>query len=491
MTKQPNIILMVVDQMRFDAMGANGNPIISTPNLDMMAENGHNFQNAYAAVPSCIPARAALMTGLSQENHGRVGYEDGVYWDYEQTLGSTFKEAGYQTQVIGKMHVYPERNRIGFDHVELHDGYLHANRNQNKKHLTQYTGSDDYLRWLKEKKGVAADIIDDGLDCNSWVARPFMEEEALHPTNWVVTKGIEFLERRDPTAPFFLNLSFVRPHSPLNPPPFYYDMYKDLLAEFPEITIGEWASEIGTNERASVMAFKGQLKKHELDRMRAAYYGLVTHIDHQIGRFLMALGEHELANNTVIVFLSDHGDQLGDHHYFRKALPYQSSIHVPFLIYDPGNCLNGSIRQIEEIVELRDVLPTLVDVATGQTLENVDGVSLRETLTNPDFCTREFLHGEHSFGWESNQYILTKEWKYIWFPIQGKEQLFDLKNDPDERHDCLTEVPERAQQLRQILIGKLIHREEGFVKDGQLVKLNHTKVSLDFLKARIQGGNNA
>lgn len=91
----------------------------------------------------------------------------------KQTLGSTFKEAGYQTQVIGKMHVFPERNRLGFDHVELHDGYLHANRNQNKKHLTQYTGSDDYLRWLKEKKGMAADIIDDGLDCNSWVARPY------------------------------------------------------------------------------------------------------------------------------------------------------------------------------------------------------------------------------------------------------------------------------------------------------------------------------
>lgn len=482
MTKKPNIILMVVDQMRYDALGANGNPIISTPNLDMMAEQGHNFQQAYAAVPSCIPSRAALMTGLSQKNHGRVGYEDGVPWNYQKTLGSVLKEAGYQTQVIGKMHVYPERHRLGFDHVELHDGYLHANRSQQKAHLTQYTGSDDYLRWLREKKGATADIMDDGLDCNSWVARPFMDQEELHPTNWVVTKSIEFLERRDPTAPFFLNMSFVRPHSPLNPPPFYYEMYRDVINEFPAIEIGEWAEKVGLEERASVTAFKGQYKKHELDRMRAAYYGLVTHIDHQIGRFLMSLGEHGLTNHTIVLFVSDHGDQLGEHHYFRKALPYQGSIHLPFLVYDPGNCLGGEIRKIEEIVELRDILPTIMAFATGEEVDEVDGLSLKACLTDPEFQTRAYLHGEHSFGYDSNQYIVTKEWKYIWFPIRGEEQLFNLKKDPNECIDLHGMETEKCQVLRQILIEELQEREEGFVKEGKLVQLKQTKVTLDFVK---------
>lgn len=480
--KKPNIILMVVDQMRYDALGANGNPIISTPNLDMMAERGHNFSQAYAAVPSCIPSRAALMTGLSQENHGRVGYEDGVPWNYKQTLGTELTQAGYQTQVIGKMHVYPERNRIGFDHVELHDGYLHANRSQKRPHLTQYVGSDDYLRWLREKKGATTDIIDDGLDCNSWVARPFMEVEELHPTNWVVTKSIEFLERRDPTMPFFLNMSFVRPHSPLNPPPFYYDMYRELISEFPPIEIGEWAKEIGRNEPASIDAFKGQYKQHELDRMRIAYYGLVTQIDHQIGRFLMSLGEHGLTNNTIILFVSDHGDQLGEHHYFRKALPYQGSVHVPFLIYDPGNYLGGHVRKIDEIVELRDILPTLVDFATGEESGQFDGVSLKECLKNQEAQTRAYLHGEHSFGHDSNQYIVTKEWKYIWFPVRGEEQLFHLATDPNECFDVHKKEVECCQAFREILIKELEGREEGFVKNGKLVQLKQTKSTLDFLR---------
>ena len=128
--KKPNIVLMVVDQMRFAALGANGNPVISTPNLDMMAQQGYNFKQAYTAVPTCIPSRAALLTGLSQTNHGRVGYQDGVPCQYETTLRKEFTKRGYQTQVVGKMHVYPERNRLGFDAVELHDGYLHASRNQ-------------------------------------------------------------------------------------------------------------------------------------------------------------------------------------------------------------------------------------------------------------------------------------------------------------------------------------------------------------------------
>lgn len=330
--KKPNIVLMVVDQMRFAALGANGNPVISTPNLDMMAQQGYNFKQAYTAVPTCIPSRAALLTGLSQTNHGRVGYQDGVPCQYETTLRKEFTKRGYQTQVVGKMHVYPERNRLGFDAVELHDGYLHASRNQRGIYQSQFVASDDYLRWLKEQKGYTADLIDDGLDCNSWVARPWMYEEYLHLTNWVTTKSIEFLERRDPTAPFFLKMSYVRPHSPLNPPPYYFKMYEDLSAEFDEIAIGTWAKDLRQAASDSTIALKGRLKKRELDRMRAAYYGLITQIDHQIGRFLMALTEHRLDYEPIVVFLSDHGDQLGDHHLFRKAYPLlaQSGLRVRY-----------------------------------------------------------------------------------------------------------------------------------------------------------------
>lgn len=113
-TKQPNIILIVVDQMRADALSLNSkDKLVSTPTLDMMASVGYNFENAYSPVPSCVPARAALLTGLDQDKSGRVGYQDEVPWNFTNTLPKVFKEMGYQTECIGKMHVFPSRQRLG------------------------------------------------------------------------------------------------------------------------------------------------------------------------------------------------------------------------------------------------------------------------------------------------------------------------------------------------------------------------------------------
>ena len=125
MTAKPNIVLFCVDQWRGDCLSIDGHPVVHTPTLDQLALNGCRFSHAYTAVPSCIAARASLFTGLTPRTHGRVGYQDGVPWDYPVTLAGEFTRQGYQTEAIGKMHVYPERSLIGFQHVILHDGYLH------------------------------------------------------------------------------------------------------------------------------------------------------------------------------------------------------------------------------------------------------------------------------------------------------------------------------------------------------------------------------
>ncbi|MCL2881171.1 MAG: sulfatase-like hydrolase/transferase, partial [Treponema sp.] len=127
---KPNIVLIIVDQMRSDCVSVAGNPVIETPHLDTMAVKGAMFANAYSAVPSCIPARASIMTGMSQRSHGRVGYRDGVAWKYENYLAEQFANAGYHTQCVGKMHVHPARSLCGFHNVVLHDGYLHYNRSK-------------------------------------------------------------------------------------------------------------------------------------------------------------------------------------------------------------------------------------------------------------------------------------------------------------------------------------------------------------------------
>lgn len=469
---KPNIVLMMVDQMRGDCLGVNGNEFIETPNLDMMATEGYNFENAYTAVPSCIASRATILTGMSQKSHGRVGYEDGVSWNYENTIASEFSKAGYHTQCIGKMHVYPERNLCGFHNIMLHDGYLHFARNKEGKASTQIEQCDDYLKWFREKKGHNVDLIDIGLDCNSWVSRPWGYEENLHPTNWVVNESIDFLRRRDPSKPFFLKMSFVRPHSPLDPPKFYFDMYKD--EDLPAPLMGDWANkEDEENRGKDINCVKGIINKKALKRAKAAYYGSITHIDHQIGRFLIALSEYGELNNTIFLFVSDHGDMMGDHNWFRKGIPYEGSSRVPFFIYDPGNLLKGKKGKVfDEVLELRDIMPTLLDFAHISIPNSVEGLSLKDLIEERDFTWREYIHGEHSFGEDSNHYIVTKRDKFLWFSQRGEEQYFDLEKNPKELTNRINseEYKERIDYLRKILIKELEGREEGYTDGNRLLK---------------------
>ncbi|MDU7887317.1 MAG: arylsulfatase, partial [Clostridium perfringens] len=372
----------------------------------------------------------------------------------------------------GKMHVYPERNLCGFHNIMLHDGYLHFARNKEGKASTQIEQCDDYLKWFREKKGHNVDLIDIGLDCNSWVSRPWGYEENLHPTNWVVNESIDFLRRRDPSKPFFLKMSFVRPHSPLDPPKFYFDMYKD--EDLPAPLMGDWANkEDEENRGKDINCIKGIINKKALKRAKAAYYGLITHIDHQIGRFLIALSEYGELNNTIFLFVSDHGDMMGDHNWFRKGIPYEGSARVPFFIYDPGNLLKGKKGKVfDEVLELRDIMPTLLDFAHISIPDSVEGLSLKDLIEERDYTWREYIHGEHSFGEDSNHYIVTKKDKFLWFSQRGEEQYFDLEKDPKELTNLINseEYKERIDYLRKILIKELEGREEGYTDGNRLLK---------------------
>ena len=236
----PHILLIAVDQMRADALSLLGHPVVRTPYLDKLGQRGTVFTNAYSATPTCVPARVGLFTGQSQERHGRYGYREGVPFHaaHGPTVATVLGEHGYQTQAIGKMHVFPERSRVGFDNVVLHDGFLHFGRRHGNRNLE---GNDDYLAWLHRQPGHAqSDHVDHGAGCNSQVARPWDKSEALHPTTWAVTEAIDFLRRRDTTAPFFLYLSFHRPHAPYDPPQWLLDQY--LAAEHPEQVMGDWVA---------------------------------------------------------------------------------------------------------------------------------------------------------------------------------------------------------------------------------------------------------
>lgn len=456
--KQSNILLIMTDQMRGDCLGIAGHPDVKTPYLDQLASKGALFPHAYTAVPSCIASRCALLTGLRPEHHGRVGYCDRVTWDYPVTLPGELAKAGYYTKCVGKMHVHPLRNLMGFHHIELHDGYLGSYRRSDIPLYEHQAVADDYFRWLKNELGMNRDLTDTGINVNSWVARPWPYEEKYHPTNWVTDRSIDFLYTRDRSKPFFLMTSFVRPHPPFDAPQCFFDLYRDKKLTPP--LVGDWVNENRLRQYGRIVdSDTGPVDPELMRQAQIGYYACISHVDNQIGRILMALEEQNILQDTVILFCSDHGELLGDHHTYRKIQPYQGSIQIPMILY------NGGLRGCQDdLVELRDIFPTFLELAGANIPESLDGKSMLHSNN------REYLHGEHSGGDIGNQYIVTKTDKYCWFMESGREQYFDLATDPKEMHDGIHDptYQERITVLRNLLIQELDGREEGYT-DGSVL----------------------
>ena len=302
------------------------------------------------------------------------------------------------------------------------------------------------------------------MDCNSWVARPWIYEEKYHPTNWVASECLDFLRRRDRSKPFFLMASFVRPHPPIDAPRYYFDLYAG--RNLAEPYRGDWNDEARMlRDGHSYHAQSSPSDPEFIRQLRVGYYGAITHIDHQIGRLISALVEQKLMANTVILFVSDHGEMLGDHLLFQKAKPYQGSIQVPMFLSGP-ECYVGKHRSVcGDLVELRDVMPTLLELAGAEIPHTVDG----ESMLHP--IDREYIHGEHTLGMDSMHFIVTRHDKYVWYSQTGRELYFNLEADPHESHDAINdaEYAQRIAHLRHCLIQELDGREEGYSDGTQLI----------------------
>lgn len=470
--ERPNVILIIADQWRGDCLGAAGHPDVMTPYFDSLCTEGYRFENSYSATPTCIAARAAILTGMSQENHRRVGYADGVRWDYENTLAGEFSKAGYQCHCAGKMHVHPERKMMGYHSIDLHDGYLHYYRRSGVPYYENQRVADDYHYWLKQELGVDADPTETGIDCNSFVARPWIYPERTHPTRWVTDRAIDFLRKRDREKPFFLTLSYVRPHPPFDAPEAFFNLYRNRALTPPKM--GDWANLPARERNGRIFdSYTGPADPKLQREAQIGYYACITQIDYELCRFQEALFSHGLnRSNTVVMFISDHGEMLCDHALFRKSLPYRGSAFVPFVISASERYLEAAAggkippNVVRRLAELRDVMPTLLALCGLEIPDTVDG----ENLFSPDFH-REYLHGEHLFGGGSCHWIVTTRDKFIWFSDSGRRQYFDLLRDPDELHDAVADAAcqERIRELENVLVQELAWREEGFVENGRLV----------------------
>lgn len=479
MDNRPNILLVIADQFRGDCLGIEGHPVLSTPNLDQLGYEGAHFRRGYSEAPSCIAARRTLMSGQAPHVQGMVGFQSGVPWEMACTLPALLAQAGYQTEMIGKLHLYPQRKLYGFHHIQLAESTGGSN--------------NDYVDWLRDGGAVPLEAgTAHGVSGNGWVGRPsHLPEEKSH-TFWCVDQAQRFLAKRDPTAPFFLNVSFIHPHPPLTPPAFYYDRYMAL--DLPEPVVGDWVPPFaGPDKGQNIDASHLRLDYQAMRRCRAAYYGLINHIDDQLGRLLP-----RLKRNTFILFTSDHGEMLGDHRMFRKTFAYEPSARVPFLVWAPQSM--GLARNVVSYapVGLQDVMPTLLDVAGLPIPKDVTGQSvlplLRGEMAGSGAASiadraavasgtggihvrtgwRNVLHGEHAgtYRYEDGMHYLVDGYrKYVWYSQTGREHLFDLDADPQELHD-LARTPDAEARLipwRQQLIDVLRDRPEGFTDGDRLI----------------------
>lgn len=244
----------------------------------------------------------------------------------------------------------------------------------------------------------------------------------------------------------------------------------------PQPDIGDWvdADVPEAGRGAKTDGAQVRLSGELLRRCRAAYYGMINHVDDQIGRLCNILNRMGLFNDCLFIFTSDHGEMLGDHHMFRKTFAYETSARVPFIVKTPHwmECRNP--LRAEQVVGLQDVMPTMLDAAGIEVPDTLSGKSLLPILRGENTGWRDYLHGEHSGCYDTNdavQFVTDGQEKFIWYTQTGKEQFFDLRSDPNECRDLIKTdaAQQRVSTWRQHMIDTLRDRTEGFVANNELV----------------------
>lgn len=457
---RPHLLFLMADQHRGDTIGADGNRAIQTPNLDRLAQEGARFRCAYSSTPTCTPARACLLTGMSPWQHGMLGYHR-VADQYAVEKPRVLGDAGYYTAAIGKLHYTPQRHLHGYHWAALDE----SGRSESVDFRS------DYRAWFaSEAPGFNPDAT--GLGFNDYDAKPFALPERLHPTTWTGGVATRFIENYSRPEPFFLKVSFARPHSPYDPPARWMKRYEN--TQLPAARVGDWAGRWAPRSSGRSDLWHGDLGAEQVRRSRAGYYGAISFIDEQIGHILAALEKRGWLDNTLIIYTSDHGDMTGDHHLWRKSYAYEASARIPMLMRWPTGLLAAKRGQVfSQPVELRDILPTLADAAGRGVPEACDGRSMLDLVRRNGAGWRETIDLEHDVCYSPDNHwnaLTDGRMKYIYHARDGQEQLFNLTADPHELRD-LAGVPAGSDVLRQWRSRMVDHfsvRGERWLKGGKL-----------------------
>ena len=457
---KPNVLLVCVDHWGGRLFGRLGHPSILTPSLDALMASGITFTNAYSTSPVCVPARRDLYTGTVPRTHGvRTQPNETPMPSGIPSMPQVFRNAGYQAYGVGKLMIYPGRDRMGFDDILI---------NEEGRHMYG-VGADDYEMFLTEQ-GYPGQEYTHGSG-NDYVTRAWHLPEYTHPTTWTARELSRFIVRRDPTRPAFWYLSFHAPHPPLTPPAPYIDLYRDV--EIDEPFIGDWARECAQwrydLDPTALASTRMSYRSDAVLRARRAFYAACTHVDNQLRTVIGTLGEEGVLDQTVILFTADHGDMLGNHLMYGKSVFYEDSAKIPMVLLPTQAQTEemGSDVIDDRLVTLCDVMPTLMELCGIPVPDHADGVSMLSGER------RDYLYGELGEGLRATRMVRDARFKLVYYAVGDRTQLFDLEVDPDELHDLAGAAGygDVIARLKEVLISHLYGSDLDWMDGNRLVGL--------------------
>jgi arylsulfatase len=451
-TNQPDVLLIMTDQQRFDALACCGNGQLYTPNLDRLAARGIVFDNGYSSCPVCVPARYTIRTGseptrtdiwdnsVPSGRHRQLGEEIGPF------LARAMADRGYRTFGVGKFHKAPWDADEGFD-VQLHSEETYATPSQR--------GGDAYAQWIASEHP-EFDWIEALMGERTEMY--YMPQMSPLPAEltveaWAADRAVELIKNRaDDERPFFGQVSFIGPHPPFAPPMPFHRMYDPdrmplpisgdravdhLDQHLPWMNSMVWAEDVD-DDRARAL--------------KARYYGEITYIDGCIGRILDAVETLPDPDNVLICFVSDHGDLLGDHAGWQKESFFEASTRIPFLLSWPAELAAGERR--DDLVCLTDLFGIVTSAAGDADLrQGHDVLGTLRGVVPP----RERLFGYHGRPRTRKFKAMVREdrYKLIFLANGGHRLLFDVVDDPHELTPVQDKQPEVVEQLTKSLIAEL------------------------------------
>ncbi|MDT7829346.1 sulfatase [Pricia sp. S334] len=437
---KPNVLFIIADDLTATAVSSYGNSVSRTPNIDGLAAEGTRYSRAYSQYPVCGPSRASLLFGYYPNATNTYGYVSGreQVGPARKSLPQLFKDNGYYTARVGKIY------HMGVP-IDIETGS---------------NGQDDAASWTErfnspgpewKAEGVAelvqnnpyGDLPRKGGNVMTIVKAK--GDDLVHSDGKTAEKASELI-RKHKDNPFFLAVGFVRPHVPFVAPQDYFKPYPYEQTVLPPKVENDWDDipERGINYVTSVNA---QMSEEHEKKAVAAYYASVAYMDAQVGKVLNTLKEEGLADNTIVIFTSDHGFHLGEHRFWMKVSLHEESVRVPLIIKVPGK----APATCESFAELLDLYPTIAELTGLDYSKNLQGKSLASTLDNPERTVRDMAFSVTQGG--RSFLVRTDKWAFIQYDEDAGAgmELFDMETDP-QQYNNLAHNPHYADVVLEMQV---------------------------------------